>query len=192
MALITLERTVSLDTLLQVESLYGVLFNGEKGAHRFLIHVIRDGEPVTLNGSISCRFLQPDGGLVTFSGSVSEGAASVTLPQACYAVPGRFSMAIYVTENGATTAVYAGVGNIFRETGSAIIDPGTVIPSVEQLLSEVEAVQTAIDQIEAIVEGAVSYSADAPALTEEQKAQARANIGGVPVISVNVHNLVIS
>lgn len=168
-------RTTSLDGLILPEPLAGALYMNENQAHRFAISCTKEGQSVTLTGSVTGRFIRADGQTVLLTGSVSGGVAYVTLPQACYIVPGRFIMAIFNVANGATTTIYAAAGNIARTQTGTIIDPGSVIPKIDDLLAEIEAMRQATAAANAAATKAVRYN-EAQSLTDTEKARARGNI----------------
>ena len=160
--MIVIERTVDLSQPVQAEALWGQEYRLEQNAHTFLIHAQRAGEAVTLTGSVSASMILANGDGLTLAGSLSDGAASLTLPQAAYEVPGRFSLAIYSVQTGETTAetvktcIYACVGTVVNTYGSSQYDPGAIIPDAETLAAYIEACQEATNDAEAaaaVVEG---------------------------------------
>lgn len=134
MAEITIAKTTALDTTLQVDSLSGSAFTNESGAHKFVISCTRNGSAVTLSGTVTGRFMRSDNTTILLDGSISSGKAVVTLPGDCYNVPGRFQIAIFVTNNDSTTCVYAGVGSISRTQSGTLIDSGNAVPSIETFM----------------------------------------------------------
>ena len=112
---------------------------GDKLANRFGIRAFRNGEAETLGGSCTGFFIRSDGGTVTITGTVSGNTAYVDLPEACYAVEGQFALAIKVSGSGATGTLRIVDGVVSNTTTGTIVDPGTVIPSIEDLLDAIEA-----------------------------------------------------
>lgn len=146
MAVIIIERTADLGGLIVPEGLRGGLYADEAVAHRFVIHATRGGEPVTLDGQVVATFIRADGGTVELTGGLDAGAAEVTLEASCYAVPGRFALTVYNTgTDGSKTAVYACVGTVINTTTDTIIDPGSVVPDVSDIVAEYTAMQAAVD-----------------------------------------------
>lgn len=112
---------------------------GDENADRFGVRVFRDGQPENLTGSCYGMFIRADGQTVTInSGTISGNVAYVTLPEACYAVEGVFSLAIKVTatNNRATLRIVDGV--VSRTSTDVAVDPGTIIPSIDDLIEEIE------------------------------------------------------
>lgn len=124
---------------IQVESLRGVVFTADKKANKFTVEVVDNGQAVSLSGaSVTGYAIRNDGETVVMTGSVSQNRASVTLPQSCYIVPGALDIVIKITSDGVTMAVGAWRAYVQRSTTDTIVDPGHVIPSIEELLEKID------------------------------------------------------
>ena len=121
----------------RVRYLDGNLFSMDKAANIINVDVLDNGVPVQVGGSVTAEVIRADGGTVTVSGTVSGNRASVTLPQACYAVVGAISVVIKVTEGTTITTIAAFVANVYRSSTDTIVDPGTIIQSVEDLIEDI-------------------------------------------------------
>lgn len=187
--MITIERTVDISKPIQTETLRGNEFKLEANAHTFRISVANNGAAVALTGSVSASMLLADGSGLTLGGSLDNGVAVLTLPQAAYGVPGRFMLAIYSVQTGETeaetvkTCIYACVGAVINTYGEQQYDPGNLIPDAETLAAYIEACQnattaanTAAGRAETAALTAVTY-AEQTGKTDAEKTQARTNIG---------------
>lgn len=149
------------------EDLRGTAYLQEVGADTFVISDL----PFTPS-SVLAHVLRADDVAIAVSGTVSDGAAVVTLVADCYHVAGRLGVAIYITDAQSNSqCVYACVGNVYRTVSDNELDSGTTIPTLAQLEQAYEDCLAAV----ASVPHAVLY--DTQTLTAEQKTQARANIG---------------
>jgi hypothetical protein len=101
------------------------------------------GTAAAVSGTVSGRFLRADETTVYFTGTLSGNVASITLPQSCYNVNGRFGFVVFVSGSNVTSAIYAVAGNVYRSTSETIIDPTGEIPSLEELMAEIEACEEA-------------------------------------------------
>lgn len=120
---------------------------GDINANRFGVRVFRNGEPVQLAGSCVGYFIRAAGETVAISnGVISGNVAYVTLPQTCYAIEGVFSLAIKVSYGGETVTMRIIDGVVSRTSTDTAVDPGTIIPSVEALIQEIENVAASIPQ----------------------------------------------
>ena len=156
---IQIKRKMNTDALRQVEPLNVLLFEGEVNAHQFLIE---PADGVSFAGAaVTAFFVRADNQRVDLTGAVTgEGEAAVTLGPNCYATPGRYRLTIFVTIGEETAAVYACCGSVQPTRGSEVA--GDTEPIVEP--------------VEVDFSGLVRFN-EAQALTETEKAQARANIG---------------
>ena len=124
---------------------------GDDIANRFGVRAFRDGVAESIGGSCFGLFIRADGTTVAISnGVVSGNLAYVTLPEACYAVEGQFALAIKCQGGGVTGTLRIVDGVVSRTSTSATVDPGTVIPSIEDLI---EAIDDAVASIPADYSG---------------------------------------
>lgn len=120
------------------------LLTGDKQAHTFRIAVRRSGADVALSGAgASGYFIRADGVTVPITGSVSGSAASVTLTEGCYNVPGRFQLVVKLALAGETSAVFWADGAVAASSTDAILDEEGVIPSLDELLAQIAATEAA-------------------------------------------------
>lgn len=137
MAVIKIARTVALDAPILTEALHGTLFTTEGSAHEFTIHCTQGGAAVTLSGTVTAKFIREESGdTILISGSLSSGAAKVTLPADCYHRSGRFSLTVFVTSGSVATVVYACTGTVKAAEDGTLIDEGTITPSYEEILQQ--------------------------------------------------------
>ena len=123
----------------KVQYLQGNVFSLDNDGNLVGVNVFDDGEPATLAGSVSANVIRSDGTTVVIaSGTLSENKASVLLPQAAYAVPGVISIIIKLTEDSTVTTLAAVVTNVYRSSTDTIVDPGTIMPSIQTLITEIE------------------------------------------------------
>lgn len=123
-----IKRAWNKNKLVKVEDLTGMTFQAESGGHTFEISGVDDtGAAVSLSGTVEGRFLRADNAEIIISGTASGGKVSVTLSEACYAIPGRFLLTIYVTSGGQKVAVYAATGSVVATSGTA---SGSIPPLV--------------------------------------------------------------
>lgn len=135
---------------------------GDNNAYTFTALVANTAEPeaALLAGTVSGTALRPDGTTVALEGvkgadarEVNVGGAilnatpcSVTLPQACFAYPGRVLVSIKLVTGTTATTVLAVTGTVVRTETDAAVDPGEIIPSVQELIDEIH---DAVDSIPA-------------------------------------------
>ena len=177
MANIVINKTAFLDAPITVDSLHGMTFTNESGAHQFVISAMQGGNPLALTGSVSARFMRANNTTILLTGSVTGGKAVITLHQDCYNVPGRFQLAIFNTASGTTTCIYAAIGTVQRTVAGELIDSGEAVPDISELLAQIDACEQATAAANAAATKSVRYDTT-QTLTETQKTQARTNIDG--------------
>lgn len=116
-----------------VKQLSGNLFSADNGGNLIGVEVMDEGSPASLSGSVYGYVIRADGATVVVEGTLSENKASITLPTSCYVVVGQISIVIKV----GTTTVGACVGYVYRSTTDTIVDPGSVVPSLAELLAKI-------------------------------------------------------
>jgi hypothetical protein len=162
----------------------------ESGAHIFHVEGANASGAVAFTGDVSALFLRADDTYVRLDGSIVNGAAEVTLVSDCYHVPGRFSIAIYVSDGETSTCVYAAVGNVYRTSSDVGIDSGDGIPNLVQLTAAYNACVTATEAAQTAALTAVTYAAQT-GKTDAEKASARGNINAADAGLVDaLHGLV--
>lgn len=113
--------------------------SGDENADRFGFRTFRNGEPENISGTCVGLFIRPDGGTVTITDGVVDGnLAYVTLPEACYAIEGNFTLAIKLVGTDVAGTIRIIDGTVTKTSTDVIIDPGTIIPSVENLIEAID------------------------------------------------------
>lgn len=152
---------------LTVTPLRHALSSGDERGDRFEVTVTRGGQPVALDGaSVQAYFLRAsDGGTVALTGSAEGNVAVLELPEACYAVPGRFTLTVKVSVGDTRHAVYVAEGAVLRASTEEIIDPGHSVPDLGELLARIAQLEavTAEGQQAAAAAGTAATSATAAA-----------------------------
>lgn len=113
-------------------------------AQTFALEVTKERKYHTLTGA-GCvgYFIRADGTTVLIDGTVSGNIALVTLPAACYAVQGRCKLSVTLTMGSAIHTLLQVEGYVDTTRTDAAVDPGSVIPSIDDLLAQIAAMKTA-------------------------------------------------
>ena len=140
-----IKRTWKQNGMVQIEDLRGQTFQNESGGHTFVIRgEDEDGNQIALSGSPAGVFLRPDNTDQALTCSISDGMVYATLPAACYDVPGRAGITIYLTSGGQKTALYAAMVSVGR-TSTGTVAPGTTADVVD-LINRINEVVATIPQ----------------------------------------------
>lgn len=140
---------------------HALLVTGDNLAHTWMVEVTNNHAPVDLLGSVTAYFVRTDGSTVVQNGTIEKNFAIVTLPQACYAYEGDLKSIIrYVNGEEVITlsAVLFHVKSIVTDT---IIDPGNVIPSLDELLAQVDKVQKIASEAASVIDDTIKATNDA-------------------------------
>lgn len=134
------------DNLLKTDDLTGHVVLGENLAHEFVIYgVDGEGQKVAITGTITASVLRADGGTVWLNGgTIVNGEAHITLTQQCYTIPGRIIISIYAASGDALKCIYCAVANCNQSHSDTSVDPGTIMPSVADLIAHIDAVRAGI------------------------------------------------
>ena len=122
-----------------VHYLHGVVFSQDNMGNVVGVNVFDNGVPASLSGTVSGSVIRSDGATVAVSGSLSGNRASIAIPQAGYAVPGVISIIIKLTTGSVVTTLCAVVANVYQTQTGTVVDPGTIIPDISELIAEIEA-----------------------------------------------------
>ena len=135
-----IETWFSQDTqqAVKVHYLDGNLFSLDNNGNKIGVNMFTNGSPSNISGSISANVVRSDGVTVPVEGNKSNNKAWVVLPQDAYISPGVVSIVIKATDGGNITTLCVVVSNVYRTSTDAVVDPGTIIPSIQTLIAEIE------------------------------------------------------
>ena len=148
----------------------GRLFaSGDKAAHTFKIKV----KGADLSGySADGYMIRATNDTVPISAIVDGDIVIATLPEACYIVPGSFSLIFCVKNENERTAVFWSVGTITRSRTETIIDTEKRIPSLDELLAQLDALNAATSEAQKAAAAANGAYQRADAATQQATASA--------------------
>ena len=161
---------------LTVKPLAGNLFSADNQGNLIGVEVMDGGSPAELSGGVTGYVIRADGATLPITGTLEGNRASIVLPASAYTVIGHVSIVIKV---GSTT-VGACTSYVYQTTTDAIVDPGRVIPSIEELLAQIEACIAATAGATAAAASANTAAANAnakAALAESAAANANTKAG---------------
>ncbi len=128
---------------IRIATLGGSLFSADNHANLIGVVVTDGGQAAQLEGSVYASVIRSDGKTVVVTGGHIDGnRAWITLPGAAYAVPGLIFAAVRIADGNTVTTIAAFTAVVARAETDAAVDPGTLIPSVGDLISQIhEAVE---------------------------------------------------
>lgn len=147
---------------------------GDNNAHTWRVIVLNGGEAAQIAGSVVGYFIRTDGKTVAVQGGLDGHVASVMLAQECYALEGDLRAVMRLTSTDGTkvtlSALILTVRNMLTDS---IIDPGEVIPNLDDLLAQIEAMETATASATAAAESANAAASDATEASSTANASAQ-------------------
>ena len=138
------KRRIDVDVETQITPLKSLYASGDKNAHTFELSLYRGAEEIDLSGaSAQGYFIRADGYTVPITGAISGNIATFTLSEGCYYVVGNFNLIIKVSIAESRKSVFWGNGYVVRSMTDAIVDEENVIPSLDELLAQISAAESA-------------------------------------------------
>ena len=117
----------------------------DNAAHRFEIEIVRGDAPVTLSGTVNAYFIRycDNATILVDGGTVSGNVAKVTLKKQCYNRNTQFALIVKVATASETATVFYGEGAMHIGSTDTYYDEENVIPSLDDLLAKIDAMETA-------------------------------------------------
>jgi hypothetical protein len=138
------KRKIDVDAEIQMTPLKSLYASGDKNAHIFELSLYRGTEEMDLSGaSAQGYFIRADGYTVPITGAISGNVVTLTLSDGCYYVVGNFNLIIKVSIGESRKSVFWGNGYVVRSMTDAIVDEENVIPSLDELLAQISAAESA-------------------------------------------------
>lgn len=135
-----------------IGSLFAV---GDDKADSFRLILSDNGDTLDLTGcTVTGYFIRADQVTVRNAGNAVGSIAEVTLEKACYVAEGAFSFAVNIRSAegiSRTVAVFDG-RTVQTQTDNVIVDEGTVVPDLDELLAQIDAMEKATAEAEAIAD----------------------------------------
>lgn len=169
---ITLEYTANILAGIAVTAMPSLFAQGDKLAHMLRIQVKADGQAVALAGwVVTANMIRQDQTTVTITGKVVGNVAEVTLEAACYGQSGGFTLSVALSKDGQLITIFCGKGDVTRTRTDSLVDPGRVIPSIDEIIAQYGLMKTAVQNADAATKRAntAADSADKVAKTVQKK-----------------------
>lgn len=126
---------------------------GDALAHTWRVRVLDGNVPADLSGC-TCRLYftrpqpksqegDPDIATVLIDGQAGDGYAEATFVSSCYSQAGPVVAVLRITKDERVMAVARLHTWVRRDTSDSIVDPGRIIPSLEELLARIDEMELA-------------------------------------------------
>lgn len=180
-----LKYTVNLNKGLVLTPIPAILATEDDAAHTFIVSAVKDGEPQRLTGAdVRGFFIRPDSVTVPINGTVDEeGNATVTLTARCYAIAGRFQLAIRIVQGDVKSVIFCGDGSLRKVSTDAFIDEEGIIPSLDELLAQIATIEGAVNNANTAADNADEAAERAIAAAEKAE-NAKGDTGATPNLTI--------
>lgn len=152
-------RVFTQDITQKVETRHGggLVFNGNNGSMTLGVRLYDGGEPLAPSGAVTGQVIRADGQTaLTEAGTIEGNLVRVTLNQSCFAVDGPIVASISVTDDGVKTTVLRAAFTVALTSSGPVIDPGQVVPDVEDIVAQYDEMQRVTAEAEAAAGTALS------------------------------------
>lgn len=121
------------------------IYYGDKQANKIGAIVFMNGKPFALSGTCTGTAIRSDGTTVPMTGVVEDNQAYITLIPECYAIEGEIQIFVKIGTGDVAATLAVAVGTVRLTETNAVIDPsGEIIPSVTQLIQDIQAAVASI------------------------------------------------
>lgn len=139
-----LPYVVDLDKPVTKTVLYNLFVTTNKKAHRFIITLRRGGVDVPFTGSVVGTLINySDMMTQEYPGRAEDGKVVFDWPASFYAKSGLFCVIITVDDGEVSNSVFAAEGSMILGETDTLYDPSHVVPSLAELLAQIEATRNA-------------------------------------------------
>lgn len=151
-----MEYTVELDAPLREIPTQTLMVRGDKQANEVRVTVMDKGTPANLAGCEAyAYFIQPTGDKVRVEGHIDGHVITVLLSEQCYYVPGSYAFLLHVTQGTDVQRTMLWLtGRLISNGEGRVIDPGSTLPSVDELEAYIKAMDEALADTRAAAEQA--------------------------------------
>lgn len=167
------------------------VFKGDANSVRVGVHMFSNKEPLDVSGSVEGYVLLPNGAMAPVITGEKEGnAAWIDLSELSLAIIGRIQVAIRLVDGEEETVIFCASATVRRVGSETIIDPDDVIPTWDDILDKIAAMDAAAQECEEAAAAATEAASHAvqydavQTLTNAQKTQARENIGAASLTQI--------
>lgn len=140
-----------------------LMMQGDKLANQIMVKLVDKDEPVSLDRWTALYTMErADGVRATVEGTTAGNVATVTLTDACYRVAGRYVAFLRVTSpEGEKRTILRLAGMVESEGAGPILDEEHIIPSIDDIVAQLGAMEAAVEDAEAATAAATQAATTA-------------------------------
>jgi len=128
------------------------------------VALTKGGEDYSLDDyTVSGAVIMANGATVPLTGTHSGNVASIVLTSGCLCIVGRWSAFLRITKGSETAVVLAVTGTVVQTTTDVIYDPDKEVPSLAELLAQIQACEDATEAAQAVAGDGIATVAETKA-----------------------------
>lgn len=127
---------------IEIRHCESVMFTGDDQGAVVGVYLFNAGAAYSGGGAVTGAVKRLDGRRVVLTGTLSGNAASVVIPAAALAYAGPIGVHIILTVGSQKTTVLKAIYGV-DDTSGAAVDPGELVPDIDDLLAEIETMRQA-------------------------------------------------
>lgn len=129
--------TQDLTQPVEIRHCESIVFTGDNLSNLVGVNLYVDGEPYSGGGVVKGNVLLSNGVTVPLTGTLDGNKASIVLTSGCFILPGLVGVSIRIDSGNTKTTVLSAVFTCVQSETDSTIDPGTIIPSVQDLIDDI-------------------------------------------------------
>lgn len=140
-----IRRTIDLSQRPRQGQLEGLLFTEDKASTAIVLDFTdENGSAVDVSGyTAELHFIRPDGVTVVQTGTANGSSVVFTVSGACLETPGGAEVSVSLGTGDARLTVWAAEAVVRRSTTDSYADPSKIVPSLSDLLAQIDNMRTA-------------------------------------------------
>lgn len=129
--------TQDLTQPVEIRHCESIVFTGDNLSNLVGVNLYVNGEPYSGGGVVKGNVLLSNGVTVPLTGTLDGNKASIVLTSGCFILPGLVGVSIRIDSGDTKTTVLSAVFTCVQSETDSTIDPGTIIPSVQDLIDDI-------------------------------------------------------
>ena len=178
-------RVTDLNVGVKQQDIGVVTYSGDNNSNKIGVLLFKGNLPQDITGTVIGKVIRMDGATVEYQGYSEGNLAYIILTESAFAYPGRLEIKIRVIDGDQKMVIADYVAKAIRTETGKIIDPGHVVPDVDDVIEKQAEIEQAINDANAAAENANAAASHSvrtdtnTSLTNQEKETARNNINAV-------------
>ena len=178
-------RVTDLNVGVKQQDIGVVTYSGDNNSNKIGVLLFKGNLPQDITGTVIGKVIRMDGATVEYQGYSEGNLAYILLTESAFAYPGRLEIKIRIIDGDQKMVIADYVAKASRTETGKIIDPGHVVPDVDDVIAKQAEIEQAINDANDAAENANAAASHSvrtdtnTSLTNQEKETARNNINAV-------------